>query len=155
MNEKVLNTLEYNKILEMLANKANSAPGKKLCRELMPSTDIEEIRRNQRQTADALRRLFKLDALFSDNLRHDYPSSELPYIFSKVISSYGNTFECLPISPLFKIMHNNFFFPLFYPSQENIIQNIKKANAYYITPTVKYPHNLPHRKKHHSLKEHA
>ena len=60
MNEKVLNTLEYNKILEMLANKANSAPGKKLCRELMPSTDIEEIRRNQRQTADALRRLFKL-----------------------------------------------------------------------------------------------
>ena len=32
MNEKVLNTLEYNKILEMLANKANSAPGKKLCR---------------------------------------------------------------------------------------------------------------------------
>ena len=44
----------------MLANKANSAPGKKLCRELMPSTDPEEIRRNQRQTADALRRLFKL-----------------------------------------------------------------------------------------------
>ena len=60
MNEKVLKTLEYNKILEMLANKANSAPGKKLCRELMPSTDPEEIRRNQRQTADALRRLFKL-----------------------------------------------------------------------------------------------
>ena len=60
MNEKVLTTLEYTKILEMLANKANSEPGKKLCRELAPSTDIEEIRRNQRQTADALRRLFKL-----------------------------------------------------------------------------------------------
>ena len=60
MNENVLKTLEYTKILEMLADKANSEPGKKLCRELMPSTDIGEIRRNQRQTADALRRLFKL-----------------------------------------------------------------------------------------------
>lgn len=60
MNEKVLKTLEYTKILEMLAGKANSEPGKKLCRELTPSTDIEEIRKNQRQTADALRRLFKL-----------------------------------------------------------------------------------------------
>ena len=60
MNEKVLKTLEYTKILEMLAGKANSEPGKKICRELTPSTDIEEIRKNQRQTADALRRLFKL-----------------------------------------------------------------------------------------------
>ena len=60
MNEKVLKTLEYNKIIEILADKADSAPGKKLCRELVPSTDLEEIRRNQRQTGDALRRLFKL-----------------------------------------------------------------------------------------------
>nr|WP_300787237.1 endonuclease MutS2 [uncultured Acetatifactor sp.] len=59
MNEKVLKTLEYNKIIELLAGKANSAPGKKLCRELVPSTDLGEIRRNQRQTADALRRLFR------------------------------------------------------------------------------------------------
>ena len=59
MNEKVLKTLEYNKIIEMLAGKANSAPGKKLCKELVPSTDLDEIRRNQRQTADALRRLFQ------------------------------------------------------------------------------------------------
>ena len=60
MNEKVLKTLEYTKIIEMLAAKANSAPGKKLCRELVPSTDLEEIKRSQRHTADALRRLFKL-----------------------------------------------------------------------------------------------
>ena len=59
MNEKVLKTLEYDKIIEMLAEKANSAPGKKLCRELVPSTDLEEIRKNQRHTADALRRLFR------------------------------------------------------------------------------------------------
>ncbi|MCR2049666.1 endonuclease MutS2 [Acetatifactor muris] len=59
MNEKVLNTLEYNKITEMLAGKANSEPGRKLCRELKPSTDLEEIGRNQRHTADALTRLFR------------------------------------------------------------------------------------------------
>ncbi|WP_276950233.1 endonuclease MutS2 [Acetatifactor muris] len=59
MNEKVLNTIEYNKITEMLAGKANSEPGRKLCRELKPSTDLEEIGRNQRHTADALTRLFR------------------------------------------------------------------------------------------------
>ena len=59
MNEKVRKTLEYNKIIDMLAAKADSEPGKKLCRELAPSTDLGEIRRNQTQTADALKRLFK------------------------------------------------------------------------------------------------
>ena len=43
----------------MLAGKANSEPGRKLCRELKPSTDLEEICRNQRHTADALTRLFR------------------------------------------------------------------------------------------------
>ena len=59
MNQKVLKTLEYNKIIDLLTDKADSEPGKKLCRELIPSTDIEEIRRNQAETRDALSRLFK------------------------------------------------------------------------------------------------
>lgn len=59
MNQKVLTTLEYNKVIGMLADKADSAPGKKLCLELLPSTDIEEIRKNQLLTGDALNRLFK------------------------------------------------------------------------------------------------
>ena len=59
MNEKVRKTLEYNKIIDMLAAKADSEPGKKLCRELALSTDLGEIRRSQTQTADALKRLFK------------------------------------------------------------------------------------------------
>lgn len=42
----------------MLVDKADSEPGKRLCRELVPSTDIKEIRENQKQTADALSRLF-------------------------------------------------------------------------------------------------
>jgi len=59
MNQKVLKTLEYTKIIEMLAEKADSEPGKALCRELVPSTDLEEILAAQRQTADAMARLFR------------------------------------------------------------------------------------------------
>ena len=60
MNQKVLKTLEYNKIIDILTDKADSEPGKKLCRELSPSTDLEEIRKAQRETKDALARLFKV-----------------------------------------------------------------------------------------------
>ena len=59
MNQKVLKTLEYDKIIQILTEKADSEPGKKLCRELVPSTDLEEIRQNQKETGDALQRLFK------------------------------------------------------------------------------------------------
>ncbi len=59
MNQKVLKTLEYDKIIQILTEKADSEPGKKLCRELVPSTDLEEIRQNQKETEDALQRLFK------------------------------------------------------------------------------------------------
>lgn len=59
MNQKVLKTLEYDKIIELLSQKADSEPGKKLCRELVPSTDLSEIRKNQAETRDALNRLFQ------------------------------------------------------------------------------------------------
>lgn len=35
MNRKVLKTLEYDKVIDMLAEKADSEPGKKLCLELL------------------------------------------------------------------------------------------------------------------------
>ncbi len=60
MNQKILKTLEYNKIIDMLTEKADSEPGKRLCRKLMPSTDLEEIVKNQKLTEDALGRLFKV-----------------------------------------------------------------------------------------------
>ena len=60
MNEKVLRTLEYNKIIDLLVQKADSEPGKKLCKELLPSTDIQEIRKNQEETRDAISRIFKM-----------------------------------------------------------------------------------------------
>lgn len=60
MNTKVLTTLEYNKIIDLLTEKADSEPGKKLCRELVPSTDLSAIRTVQRETKDALARLFRI-----------------------------------------------------------------------------------------------
>lgn len=59
MNSKALHVLEYNKIIERLTEKATSEPGRKLCRELLPMTALNEIEHAQQETADALSRLFK------------------------------------------------------------------------------------------------
>ena len=59
MNEKVLRTLEYNKIIDRLTEKATSEPGRRLCRDLKPFTDMHVINEAQQQTADALSRLFQ------------------------------------------------------------------------------------------------
>ncbi len=58
MNKKALRILEYDKIIEKLKDHATSEPGKKLAANLVPMTDLEEIRTAQTQTADALSRLF-------------------------------------------------------------------------------------------------
>jgi DNA mismatch repair protein MutS2 len=59
MNEKALKVLEYPKIIEKLTELAGSEPGKALCRELTPSTDLSEIRRMQRETSDGVSRIFR------------------------------------------------------------------------------------------------
>ena len=68
MNQKALRVLEYDKIIEKLAGHATSEPGRKLCLELVPSSDIKEIRKNQQKTSDAISRLFKKGSTsFGDN----------------------------------------------------------------------------------------
>ncbi len=57
MNEKALKVLEYPKIIQKMTELAGSQPGKALCRELVPSSDINEIRRMQKETSDAVSRL--------------------------------------------------------------------------------------------------
>ena len=57
MNEKALKVLEYHKIIQKLTDLAGSQPGKTLCRNLIPSTDLSEIRRMQKETSDAVSRL--------------------------------------------------------------------------------------------------
>lgn len=59
MNDKALRILEYHKIISLLVDKASSAPGKELCQNLAPMTDINEIEKAQQQTADAFTRLVK------------------------------------------------------------------------------------------------
>lgn len=68
MNAKALHVLEYDKIIEKLADHATSEPGRKLCKELVPSSDINEIRNNQKKTSDAISRIFKKGSTsFGDN----------------------------------------------------------------------------------------
>lgn len=54
MNQKVLKTLEFNKIVDRLVDKASSHPGKEMCRSLDPMIDLKEINVAQQETYDAL-----------------------------------------------------------------------------------------------------
>lgn len=105
MNEKVLRTLEYNKIINMLTDKATSDPGRKLCQELKPFTDISVINEAQQQTADALSRLFKKGSTsFGGN-------KELGYTLKSL--SIGST---LSITELLKIA--------------GLLENVARIKAY-------------------------
>ena len=70
MNDKVLKTLEYNKIIEKLTDYACSDEAKARCRSLRPSTDLAEINLLQTQTKDALNRLFKAGNLSFSGVRN-------------------------------------------------------------------------------------
>lgn len=59
MNQKVLRTLEYNKIVERLAEYAFGADTKEHCLSLLPSTSLSEITNAQQQTKDAMNRSLK------------------------------------------------------------------------------------------------
>lgn len=59
MNQKVLRTLEYNKIVERLAEYAFGADTRERCLSLLPSTSLSEITNAQQQTKDAMNRSLK------------------------------------------------------------------------------------------------
>lgn len=59
MNQKALKVLEYDKIIQLLAEQATSDAGKKRCLELVPMTDKQLITDAQAQTADALSRIYR------------------------------------------------------------------------------------------------
>lgn len=59
MNKKALKTLEFDKIIDKLKNLASTPLGKELCKELVPSTDINEIEHNLTETSDALSMVLK------------------------------------------------------------------------------------------------
>jgi DNA mismatch repair protein MutS2 len=57
LNEKALQTLEFTKIRERLAGYTSFSAGRELALELVPSDDIEQVRRGQRITTEAVRLL--------------------------------------------------------------------------------------------------
>ncbi len=98
MNEKVLKTLEYNKIIDILVDKAGSTPGKDLCKVLVPSTDLHEIKKTQTETTDALKRIWQKGSLSFSGLH--YIGESLKRL---EIGSVLGTGELLRINSLLKV----------------------------------------------------
>ena len=69
MNNKALRVLEFNKIIDMLRQYAASEMGKAIVDNLMPSTDINEITLNQKETSEAVSMILKKGSLVLGGLR--------------------------------------------------------------------------------------
>ncbi len=55
MDSRTLHILEFDKIVAMLATRAQSAPGRELCEALLPTSSIGEVTESQSNTDDAVR----------------------------------------------------------------------------------------------------
>ena len=74
MNKKALHTLEYDKIIDLLVQCAASPMGKDRCRTLVPSTNIDEIKQNQKETSDALSYLLQKGSISFSGISDITPS---------------------------------------------------------------------------------
>ena len=59
MNERALKILEYDKIITLLQQEADSAPGREQCARLLPMQDVHAVRDALENTADAVARIFR------------------------------------------------------------------------------------------------
>ena len=98
MNTKVLTTLEYDKIIKKLETYASSDMGKSCCKQLLPSSDYEEIISSQGETKDALTRLYKAGYLSFQGL-----SDIRPHLRLLDMGSTLNTKELLDIARLLAV----------------------------------------------------
>ena len=98
MNNKALKTLEYNKITDRLASHASSEPGIKLCRELQPMMDMNEINSALKQTSDAVSRIFRHGSISFAGLKDIRPLTKA----LEVGSALGMS-ELLDICSLLKV----------------------------------------------------
>lgn len=74
MNKKVLQTLEYNKIIDQLVSFASSPSGREFCQNLKPQTDRDRIETTQRETSDALTHILTKGELSFYGIRDIRPS---------------------------------------------------------------------------------
>ena len=98
MNAKVLETLEYDKIIQQLAGYASSEMGKNQCRKLLPSDQPDEILRAQGETRDALSRVYR-----HGNLSFSGLADIRPHLRLLEISSTLSTRELLEIARLLAV----------------------------------------------------
>lgn len=98
MNNKALKTLEYNKITDRLASHASSEPGIKLCRELQPMMNMDEINSALKQTSDAVSRIFRHGSISFAGLKDIRPLTKA----LEVGSALGMS-ELLDICSLLKV----------------------------------------------------
>lgn len=69
MNQKALKTLEFDKIIHILTAHAASEGAKEMCRKLVPYDNINDVERAQRETADALRRVYRKGSVSFGGIR--------------------------------------------------------------------------------------
>ena len=69
MNQKALKTLEFDKIIHILTANAASEGAKEMCRKLVPYDNINDVERAQRETADALRRVYRKGSVSFGGIR--------------------------------------------------------------------------------------
>ena len=69
MNQKALKTLEFDKIIHILTAHAASEGAKEMCRKIVPYDNINDVERAQRETADALRRVYRKGSVSFGGIR--------------------------------------------------------------------------------------
>src|SRR5699024_10062773 len=93
MNERTLNVLEFDKIIDLLIEETASSVGKAAARNLKPETDIETVQRLQDETDEALH-ILRLDEKVP--LAQVYDISES--LKRSRIGSILDTTECLHVA---------------------------------------------------------
>lgn len=98
MNSKSLQTLEYNKIINKLADFASSESAKEMCINLVPMDNLNMIKEAQTATSDAVSRLWKKGSISFSGIRNIKASLKRLEIGSTL-----GTGELLNISSVLKV----------------------------------------------------
>ena len=98
MNKKVLQTLEFYKITESLAEQAKSEAGRNFCEKIKPLKDRDEIERHLKETSDGLTRIFKYGEISFAGIK-----DMVPFAKRLEIGSSLNMSELLFVSNLLMV----------------------------------------------------
>jgi DNA mismatch repair protein MutS2 len=101
MNKRTLRVLEYYKIIEQLTGFATCPAGKRACERLKPSVDLVEIELSQRETGDALRRIYQHGSISFSGV---YPIGEA--MKRVAVGASLSTSELLDVAKLLQVAKN-------------------------------------------------